>query len=952
MAQPLVCRWAIVGLPHSTTARRFLDDVVRPPDGGVFVPIQHEVAVALIEDAQDEEPQRVLGCPNVKVASSLQDLLRSPNLDAVLVASQESPTLPSTSLSNIVYEACRAALLAGKFVLVPRPTSLHLAADHARLLMDLAAQKRQWLGIMVRKRAAGQSAKSGMTAAANAGKRSTLGVGPSQALTRRASSGAFFAANNGRASPSGISSVSSPTSPSSSQTTKATTALTGSSSPPPPPLSPSIPNAPSSLRWAADEAARCRERGIVESNMLAWEENLALLECIEELRQTGGMQRSGTEGSDVSFGRGHVGIDGQSREADPGSDAGAAPTKPTKTVEDDIAIPVAPVPARFDKCVETDAPSSVQASPLLNGDLEPAAESNSITAHQRLPSLPGTPIVVVSDDQNADQPATPVPLQGSKKPLDVAARRFPKTPYASVAALHKEHEADLSTSTSVEDSFELESPVTRRDRTTVRPSSPLARKNSGAGDDALRKENLELKHMVRQQQEHITVLLEQSGRSHPVMSIPAAGRAGSNGSSPRNKSALRVSLPPQPFASSKLPRRRQSSHETMGRNLELAPDEVGPTSGTRSRATATQIPGPRFSQQEAATTIPRETASGASVLQPLQPSAASNSAAGRQTLTRTPRLGEDQEGRSTPPQLKVADDASRFQAPTRASESRRLATLQETSSSSLEGVAIPSSPSLSPSRPVSRHGGDLLPNSNDSVIARLTQEVESTRATLETTRHQLTSSQRNLSSLQRMYDSTKESLASSRVECDRRETALARKEKMLAEALERARRSETEAKELGRSSREWGGRVRTVESELGDVRRSLARAEGAYEALRSAHNSNRSKLEGEVADLRKQLQRTVQTHEKKAREAVERLLEVEERFKGREGQRRGLEAVLEGLAAEREKAQRTVVGCVASLVERVEENEEVRRGQQAMVREVKDELDRLLHLMRRGGDGV
>lgn len=48
-----------------------------------------------------------------------------------------------------------------------------------------------------------------------------------------------------------------------------------------------------SLRWIADEAARCKERGLSESPQLVWEDHIAVLEILQELREMGTLPSTG-----------------------------------------------------------------------------------------------------------------------------------------------------------------------------------------------------------------------------------------------------------------------------------------------------------------------------------------------------------------------------------------------------------------------------------------------------------------------------------------------------------------------------------------------------------------------------------------------------------------------------------------------------------------------------------
>ncbi|GAC98852.1 hypothetical protein PHSY_006447 [Pseudozyma hubeiensis SY62] len=176
--------------------------------------------------------------------------------------------------------------------------------------------------------------------------------------------------------------------------------------------------------------------------------------------------------------------------------------------------------------------------------------------------------------------------------------------------------------------------------------------------------------------------------------------------------------------------------------------------------------------------------------------------------------------------------------------------------------AAPITPDLSsPSRlPVSPHSPTASPNSSRSsskVIASLTNELSETKALLEATRVALNTVRTQSASYQAAADEMRSTLSRARLENDSSVTILARKDRQVSEALERARKAEGEAKELGRASREWGTRIREVEEELGKERMKRSRAEQQYETLGSEWKVARSRLIEEVRQLREEHRKAV-----------------------------------------------------------------------------------------------
>ena len=159
----------------------------------------------------------------------------------------------------------------------------------------------------------------------------------------------------------------------------------------------------------------------------------------------------------------------------------------------------------------------------------------------------------------------------------------------------------------------------------------------------------------------------------------------------------------------------------------------------------------------------------------------------------------------------------------------------------------PSAPITSPTSPSSSPNNS---RSTGKVIANLTSELATTRALLETTQATLAAVRAQSATHQAAADDMRSTLSRARLENDSSITILARKDRQISEALERARKAESEAKELGRASREWGTRVREVEEELGKERIKRSRAEQAYDTLSSEWKTARERLVEEVKELK------------------------------------------------------------------------------------------------------
>ncbi|SNX83645.1 uncharacterized protein MEPE_02352 [Melanopsichium pennsylvanicum] len=166
-----------------------------------------------------------------------------------------------------------------------------------------------------------------------------------------------------------------------------------------------------------------------------------------------------------------------------------------------------------------------------------------------------------------------------------------------------------------------------------------------------------------------------------------------------------------------------------------------------------------------------------------------------------------------------------------------------------------------PSRTIAVTSPSSSPNSSRSsgkVIAALTAELAETKALLESTRSAYTTVKTHAATYQAAAEEMRSTLSRARLENDSSVTILARKDRQISEALERARKAESEAKELGRASREWGTRVREVEDELGKERIKRARAEQSYEALGGEWKTVRERLMEQVRELKESHRQSVE----------------------------------------------------------------------------------------------
>ncbi|UZJ56466.1 hypothetical protein CBS101457_005786 [Exobasidium rhododendri] len=290
-----------------------------------------------------------------------------------------------------------------------------------------------------------------------------------------------------------------------------------------------------------------------------------------------------------------------------------------------------------------------------------------------------------------------------------------------------------------------------------------------------------------------------------------------------------------------------------------------------------------------------------------------------------------------------------FLAPTIASESRRIATAggfhtpKAVTPNGLAGNGTNGLGSPVLGGPVSPGGSG---KGSSKVINSLTNDLTYSRSALDDTKIQLRTSQKSISVLQKSLDETKEVLGRSRVENERLAQMMARKERQIQEALERARKAEVESKELGKSSREWGARVRKVEAELGEERILKQRAEVQYEAISTNWKTIREAWEKEMIELRQTQGEVVKQNRDQVAAILAKSKAAEESWRGREEEGKIMHGIVKELESERNRATVFVQGPVKELVNLLREHENHTTSQEAAVKAVEDELKRILRLMR------
>ncbi|KAH9479196.1 hypothetical protein JR316_0007782 [Psilocybe cubensis] len=280
----------------------------------------------------------------------------------------------------------------------------------------------------------------------------------------------------------------------------------------------------------------------------------------------------------------------------------------------------------------------------------------------------------------------------------------------------------------------------------------------------------------------------------------------------------------------------------------------------------------------------------------------------------------------------------------------------DTSSASLTpGLHPPPTPS-SPNKRLS-----LTPGAGGTtkVLADLQTGVVNARNALENTKAQLRLAQRSVAQLTRQTEDLKEGRERLRLENEGLNNVVARKERLLQEVLERARKAEAEAatlkSQLKSETSTSKKTIRELESSLAECTARTAKAEREYTVLRESVKGMGDTWRADVEGLRVEMGRREERVGEEAKRvgAMARKLEEEVRRKGK-----GQSQEEEEVRRLREEDARSAKEVEKYWMERVKEmKEEVDKESSAceearkVAKHLSEELARLKRLMRSAGRG-
>lgn len=168
-------------------------------------------------------------------------------------------------------------------------------------------------------------------------------------------------------------------------------------------------------------------------------------------------------------------------------------------------------------------------------------------------------------------------------------------------------------------------------------------------------------------------------------------------------------------------------------------------------------------------------------------------------------------------------------------------------------VASPPSPSVSPRRQ------SFTPGGTTKVLADLQAGILNTRNKLDDTKHQLRQSQRQVSQLTRQTEDLKEARERLRLENEGLNNVVARKERLLQELLERARKAESEVitlrAQLKSDNTMTKKNLREMEATVAEQRARTQKSEREYTTLKDSIDGMKRSWKSDMDTLREELSR-------------------------------------------------------------------------------------------------
>ncbi|KDQ61474.1 hypothetical protein JAAARDRAFT_511498 [Jaapia argillacea MUCL 33604] len=281
-----------------------------------------------------------------------------------------------------------------------------------------------------------------------------------------------------------------------------------------------------------------------------------------------------------------------------------------------------------------------------------------------------------------------------------------------------------------------------------------------------------------------------------------------------------------------------------------------------------------------------------------------------------------------------------------------LSTPQDSSNSaSPNGLGSSTSTLAPPPSPNKRMSLSATPGGTTRVLADLQAGVTSTRNALENTKQQLRQSQRQVAQLTRQTEDLKEGRERLRLEIDGLNAVVTRKERMLQEAVERARKAETEAAslktQLKTETTTSKKSLREMESALTESTALSQKSQREYITLRDSIRGMVDGWKSDMEGLREEMRRREEKSRKEAEDVGKKYRLLLDDVKASQQQKETVKSLKvddERIKKQLEDEFRAEIAKMAAEVKRSSQESE---GSAKIARHLAEELARLRRLMQK-----
>ncbi|KAI0255974.1 hypothetical protein BJV78DRAFT_1118968 [Lactifluus subvellereus] len=260
-------------------------------------------------------------------------------------------------------------------------------------------------------------------------------------------------------------------------------------------------------------------------------------------------------------------------------------------------------------------------------------------------------------------------------------------------------------------------------------------------------------------------------------------------------------------------------------------------------------------------------------------------------------------------------------------------------------VLHPPSPSVEGNRRMS-----LTPGGTTKVLADLQTGVINARNALENTKAQLRLSQRSVAQLTRQTEDLKEVRERLRLENEGLNNVVARKERLLQEVLERARKAEAEAvtlkAQLKAETLSSKKSLREMEASLTESTALSSKSEREYITLRDSLKGMKNAWRADVDSLREDMRKREERWRSEAEAAGKKYAKLLEEIKARKADALSVEKLRDDDARIRHEVEEDFREQIHALKEQVQSSSEASEKAEKTAEHLSGELARLRRLMR------